>query len=64
MKHIKSTDESNSKMISTQHAQCSNSINPKHYVKNRDAHKILRLAQGTSSSLQKMKFKGILTTMN
>ena len=60
MKHIKSIDESNSKMISTQHAQCSNSINPKHYVKNRDA----RLAQGTSSSLQKMKFKGILTTMN
>ena len=39
MKRIKSIDENQSKMFSTQHAQSDNFITPRHYVRYRDARK-------------------------
>ena len=39
LKRIKSIDENQSEMFSTQHTQNDNFITPMYYVKNRDSHK-------------------------
>ena len=39
LKRIKSVEENQLEMFSTQHAQSDNFITPKHYVRNRDARK-------------------------
>ena len=39
LKRIKSIDENQSEMFSTQHVQSGNFITPRHYVRNRDAGK-------------------------
>ena len=65
LKRVKSVDGNHSEMISTQCAQGDNFINPINTtLKIVMLIKVLRLTQGTSFSLWKMKLKGVQTAMN